>query len=37
MLQDPLAIELLEGRYPEGSKIRVDVDAEGSGLCFSPS
>jgi len=37
MLQDPLAIELLEGRYPEGSKIRVDVNAEGSALCFSPS
>jgi ATP-dependent Clp protease ATP-binding subunit ClpB len=37
MLQDPLAIELLEGRYPEGSKIRVDVDDDGASLTFSRS
>jgi ATP-dependent Clp protease ATP-binding subunit ClpB len=37
MLQDPLAIELLEGRYPEGSKIRVDIDAAGASLTFSRS
>ncbi len=37
MLQDPLAIELLEGRYPEGSKIRVDIDAANESLTFSRS
>ena len=35
MLQDPLAIQLLEGRFPEGSKIRVDADQAGDGLEFS--
>ncbi|MEE3328740.1 MAG: ATP-dependent chaperone ClpB [Myxococcota bacterium] len=35
MLQDPLAIQLLEGQFPEGSKIRVDVDQAGDGLEFS--
>ena len=35
MLQDPLAIQILEGRFPEGSKIRVDVDQTGDGLDFS--
>jgi ATP-dependent Clp protease ATP-binding subunit ClpB len=35
MLQDPLAIELLAGRYPEGSKIRVDVGKRGEELSFA--
>ena len=35
MLQDPLAIQILEGRFPEGSKIRVDVDQSGENLDFS--
>jgi ATP-dependent Clp protease ATP-binding subunit ClpB len=35
MLQDPLAMELLEGKYPEGSKIRADVDSSKEGLVFT--
>jgi len=35
MLQDPLAIQILEGQFPEGSKIRVDVDRTGEKLDFS--
>ena len=35
MLQDPLAMELLEGKYPEGSKIRADVDSSKEGLTFT--
>ena len=35
MLQDPLAIQILEGEFPEGSKIRVDIDSAGEGLEFS--
>jgi ATP-dependent Clp protease ATP-binding subunit ClpB len=35
MLQDPLAMELLEGKYPEGSKIRADVDSSKEGLAFT--
>ena len=34
MLQDPLATSILEGDFPEGSKIRVDVDPSGEGLDF---
>ena len=34
MIQDPLATQLLEGRYPEGSTIKVDLNAEGDGLEF---
>ena len=35
MLQDPLAVEILAGRYPEGSRIKVDVEADGERLSFS--
>jgi ATP-dependent Clp protease ATP-binding subunit ClpB len=35
MIQDPLAIEILEGRYPEGSTVKVDLNPEGDGLQFS--
>ena len=35
MLQDPLAVEILAGRYPEGSTIAVDVEAGGESLSFS--
>jgi hypothetical protein len=32
MVQDPLALRILEGDFPEGSKIRVDVrDKAGAG------
>ena len=34
-LQDPLALEILEGRVREGDHILVDVNAEGDGLGFS--
>ena len=34
MLQDPLAVELLEGRYPENSGVRVEVTREGNELSF---
>jgi ATP-dependent Clp protease ATP-binding subunit ClpB len=29
-IQNPLALEILEGRYQEGDVIRVDVDQEGA-------
>ena len=35
MIQDPLATQLLEGRYPEGSTIQVELNATGDGLAFS--
>jgi len=35
MVQDPLAIQILEGRFPEGSKIRATVNAAGDALEFS--
>jgi ATP-dependent Clp protease ATP-binding subunit ClpB len=34
MLQDPLAIKILEGEFPEGSKIRVDARVSGEALEF---
>lgn len=37
LIQDPLAIELLEGRYPEGSTIRVALADGGEKLEFSKS
>jgi ATP-dependent Clp protease ATP-binding subunit ClpB len=37
MVQDPLAIQILEGRFPEGSKILGDVDARGDALEFTKS
>ena len=34
MLQDPLAVQILEGQFPEGSKIRVDARVSGDALEF---
>ena len=34
MVQDPLAIRILEGDFPEGSKIVAEVDEAGDGLAF---
>ena len=34
LVQDPLAIRILEGEFPEGSKIVADVDTSGDGLRF---
>ncbi len=34
MLQDPLAVRILEGEFPEGSKIRVDARMSGEALEF---
>ncbi len=34
LLQDPLAMRILEGDFPEGSKIRVDAAPGGEGLAF---
>ena len=34
MVQDPLAIRILEGEFPEGSKIVADVDEASDGLSF---
>ncbi len=34
-LQDPLALEILEGRVREGDHVVVDVNAAGDGLAFS--
>ena len=28
LVQDPLAMKILEGEYPEGAKVRVDADAD---------
>ena len=35
MLQDPLAMRILEGEFPEGSKVRVDRAGSGEALEFS--
>ena len=35
MVQDPLAIRILEGEFPEGSKIRADVSESGDALRFA--
>ncbi|HZO10015.1 MAG TPA: AAA family ATPase, partial [Myxococcota bacterium] len=32
MLQDPLAMKILEGEFPEGSKVRVEARASGEAL-----
>ena len=37
LIQDPLAMEILEGRYPEGSKVTVDLAEDGDGIKFSKS
>ncbi|HVH18297.1 MAG TPA: AAA family ATPase, partial [Myxococcota bacterium] len=34
MLQDPLAMKILEGEFPEGSKVRVDARVAGEALEF---
>ena len=34
MVQDPLAIRVLEGEFPEGSKITVDARLSGEALEF---
>ena len=34
MVQDPLAIRILEGEFPEGSKILADVSESGDALTF---
>jgi ATP-dependent Clp protease ATP-binding subunit ClpB len=34
MVQDPLAMRILEGEFPEGSKVRVDASAAGDALEF---
>jgi ATP-dependent Clp protease ATP-binding subunit ClpB len=33
-IQNPLALKLLEGEFPEGSRIKVDVDSRTGGLKF---
>jgi ATP-dependent Clp protease ATP-binding subunit ClpB len=37
MLQDPLAMHILEGDFPEGSKVQVDARASGDALEFRKS
>ena len=37
LIQDPLAMEILEGRYPEGSKVTVEMAEDGEGVKFSKS
>ena len=34
LVQDPLAMRILEGEFPEGSKITADIDASGNALEF---
>ncbi|HVN37163.1 MAG TPA: ATP-dependent chaperone ClpB [Myxococcota bacterium] len=34
MLQDPLAMKILEGEFPEGSRVRVDARVSGEALEF---
>ena len=34
LVQDPLAIRILEGEFPEGSKIQADANPSGDGLDF---
>jgi ATP-dependent Clp protease ATP-binding subunit ClpB len=34
MLQDPLAMKILEGEFPEGSRVRVDARVSGDALEF---
>jgi len=37
LVQDPLAMRILEGEFPEGSEITADVDASGDALEFRKS
>jgi ATP-dependent Clp protease ATP-binding subunit ClpB len=34
MLQDPLAMRILEGDFPDGSRVRVDARVSGEALEF---
>jgi hypothetical protein len=34
MVQDPLAVKILEGEFPEGSKVGVDARLSGDALEF---
>jgi ATP-dependent Clp protease ATP-binding subunit ClpB len=34
VLQDPLAMRILQGEFPEGSKVRAELDRSGEGLEF---
>ena len=34
MVQDPLAVKILEGEFPEGTKVRVDARVSGEALEF---
>jgi hypothetical protein len=34
MVQDPLAVRILEGEFPEGSRVRVDARVSGEALEF---
>jgi ATP-dependent Clp protease ATP-binding subunit ClpB len=34
MIQDPLAVRILDGEFPEGSKVAVSARASGDGLEF---
>jgi hypothetical protein len=34
MLQDPLAMRILEGDFPDGSKVSVDARVSGEALEF---
>jgi ATP-dependent Clp protease ATP-binding subunit ClpB len=37
MVQDPLAMQVLEGRFPEGSKVLADARLSGEALEFRPA
>jgi ATP-dependent Clp protease ATP-binding subunit ClpB len=37
MLQDPLAVKILAGEFPEGSKVTVDARVNGEALEFRPA
>ncbi len=34
LVQDPLAVKILEGEFPEGTKVRVDARVSGEALEF---
>jgi hypothetical protein len=34
MVQDPLAVKILEGEFPEGTKVLVDARLSGEALEF---
>ena len=37
MVQDPLALRILEGDFPEGSKVLIDARVSGESLEFRPT